>query len=86
MVWVVGSTFLQMRMNAKKSGAGGREGKVTSRNLRRKVVSMFSRLARMQDKRSAPTASGIVKPLPIGDWRIDMAERRVAMFNRSREA
>lgn len=47
---------------------------------------MFSRLARMQDERPTRASSGIVKPLPIGDWRIDLAERRVAMFNRSREA
>lgn len=62
------------------------EGKVAARNLRRKVVSMFSRLASMQDDRPSRAASGIVKPLPIGDWRIDLAERRVAIFNRSREA
>ena len=59
---------------------------MSSRNLRRKVASVFSRLARMKDNQPARTASAIVKPLPIGDWRIDMAERRVAMFNRSREA
>jgi hypothetical protein len=73
-------------MNAKKSGAGRTGGKVSSRNFRRKVASIFSRLAEMSEEQPARTASGVVKPLPIGDWRIDMAERRVAIFNRSREA
>jgi len=73
-------------MNAKKSGVGRTEGKVSSRNLRRKVASIFSRLANMPDDRPARAGSTLVKRLPIGDWRIDMAERRVAMFNRSREA
>jgi hypothetical protein len=54
--------------------------------LRRKVISIFSKLAQLPDGQSGRTTSGMVKPLPIGDWRIDLAERRVAMFNRSREA
>jgi hypothetical protein len=40
----------------------------------------------MPEGQSARATSGMVKPLPIGDWRIDLAERRVAMFNRGREA
>ncbi|HLX70841.1 MAG TPA: hypothetical protein VKV04_14525 [Verrucomicrobiae bacterium] len=50
------------------------------------MASIFSRLANMPDDRPARAGSTLVKRLPIGDWRIDMAERRVAMFNRSREA
>jgi len=73
-----------MRMNAKKLSGGRTKG--SPKSLRRKVISIFSKLAKMPDGQPARTTSGLVKPLPIGDWRIDLAERRVAMFNRSREA
>ncbi len=59
----------------------GRGTKVSSRGARRKILSVFSRLARIQDDRPAAGPSEILKPLPIGDWRVAAAERRVAIFN-----
>jgi hypothetical protein len=76
--------FLETRMNVKKSNGGRTKG--SPRSLRRNVISIFSKLAQMPDGQPGHTTSGVVKPLPIGDWRIDLAERRVAIFNRSREA
>jgi hypothetical protein len=56
-------------------------GKASSRGVRRKIVSVFTRLARIQDERPSMGPSQILKPLPIGDWQVAAAERRVAIFN-----
>lgn len=62
----------------------GRRAKVSSRGLRRKIVSVFSELARIGDERPTSESAEILKPLPIGDWRVAAAERRVAIFNGSK--
>lgn len=62
----------------------GRGAKNSSRGVRRKMASVLSQLARIQDERPTSGPAEILKPLPIGDWRVAAAERRVAIFNGSK--
>lgn len=59
----------------------GRGSKVSSRGLRKRRISVFSELARIGKERPTSGSAEILKPLPIGDWRVAAAERRVAIFN-----
>jgi len=70
-------------MNGKKLNVWKQEGRPSSRASRRKVASLLAVLASIEDQKLAGRA-GVAKPLPIGDWRVANAERRVAIFNGSR--
>lgn len=67
-------------MNGKKLNGLKQEGRPSSRASRRKMTSLLSLLASIEDKRLAGPATN-VRPLRIGDWRVADAERRVAIFN-----